>query len=1477
MRSFLGIGKNPVSQGFGFGLPKKTAYFCLAWLLLLVAILATTAVVRIVLNAPQRTPMFVFTTEYDVPWSQQSHSTRIPDVLQTLHRRNLQCEPMGDGSSFRDADWVGIEETIRRYDSQTRQDVPLLFYVGFHGVVDKEGRPFLLVSHSIPNRPETWLSLQELFQRVSRSANQNRNLVFLFPHGTIPHHLADEPTLPFSSAVNSMVDRMVRENQVHRIACLVDDGTNDTYVRSLAENSQLTIAIARGLEGEADRSSGESNRDNVVAWHELVAYVDGFYSSQKIADRGIPARIQSIVHGPAPSSIAWALSSSAKPNTEPLPSVESQEALESAWLRFGSLHAQHPWLTQPRLWTELKQMGLAAERDLFSGDLKQGEQRIAEFRRLADSIDALSNQANSSAKDRGREVAKRFAEQWRVVSQKSVLSWQSFCEQLRSVAPEESQWDPMLYQLSRSPKLGLWDQASLLQDFATYRAIMEKHRESRIDLPEDPLLTSREDRVLESCRRLQDRILANQPIDELSPLMKQFESTWKEYASRYQNFLAQTSNKIETARELPRLCLAIDALSLAETPVEGLSAMQSLASECIQDVTARKQTSDNSQSTSRFVRLQSLVYKAWSQLLKSTDKSPIGYLQLDRLLVSGAMPSSDDSYKDGIILRMRSLQALAAWDRRSKESHASIPSTKAIQSNLWSQWRKATKSFSETVKPDSELDRSVLFAHSQQAIWATPDATIAVDRFAALWRRTRLLRTASIVLDDFWHWDESDPAPYFATEAERLIQEAESIRVSNDETSIAETRAKLVQRRSAATKPFEFSMDWKVQSTTQQVLGWECSFRRTTLGVGLPSGDAFVTPVGSSVSPLVITIEPNMMPQSLGAVSDDQSETWTPSLTFRGRRYSGPPFQSNASSVTTATYDKDRRTSIMIQDGRKQQRARMIILDCSASMAEAVAAEGIGSTTQLLTAANSPATMGPSKATKLDAARVALRQVLDQWRGGSDWIGFSIFGHRVASSPGANNLLQVKYLRAYPFAQNLQAYEDVESILSVGRFGDTEFASVMDRLNHLVPWGQTPLYLAILDALERMRNVDSTIPRDIVVVSDGRNYQFNPPAERNIPLEWVIDVAREQSIRIHLIGFGIPEDETWEAAQQYQRLASETGGTVVMQVANAMTLVQNLKAHESTFQYQIQLPEGEPFVAQTNQEVRLPTPRSLNTPLTIDFGGNRRVIPINSGAAIQMRSEAGRLVSTGYTGRPVEMRTPLVDRLGRATPFVLVTARPRFDRELTHWEFSLERTDGEISQRPRHVLVELEPSKDGSPIHNGKSPQFYASSETNWKSQTSVPTLSMTTANWPTDATEVQVRFWCADSEWEPIETISAMSSNEGTSEKFGFRYRVVADDRGLVVCIQESDSGVDLRDIYPRLSTDRPVSEVERRFHREPSLAMHRFRWDLEQSREVNRDNIRIEFCHARSVRDIGLRPSSPIRIPISVQVAGRESGSRR
>lgn len=1502
MRSFLGIRKKLAFQSIASELPKKTVYVGLAWLLLFIAIISTAAIVRIVLHTPQRTPFFVFSTEYDIPWSQQSHSACIPTVFQSLHRRNLQCELIGDGASFRDADWIGIEETIRRYDSQTRLDVPLLFYIGFHGVVDKDGQPYLLVAHSTPNRQDTWLSVQELFHRISKSASKNRNLVFLFPHGTIPNHLSDSSTLSFSSALSSLLDRMVRDSHVHRIACITDDGTNDSHVRPLAENGQLTMAIADALYGQADRACIESNRNNVVEWDELIAHVQSVYSTQTIEDRGIPARIHSIVHGPSPTSIAWALTSPSKKITEPLPTMELQEDLEAAWMRFGSLHSQRPWLTQPALWTELKHMGLALERDLFSGNIDQGVQRIAEFRRLADAIERSTGKSNSLPLAHRQEVAKRFAEQWHMIAQKNVDSWKSFCNQLHGVAPDESRLDPMLYHLSRSPSLAFWDQPSIIHELASQRFAMEKHRESRIDLPMDPTLTSLEERVLDSCRILQDRVLANQTAGQLTPLMKRLNSSWEEYTSRYQEWLMQTSDAIEMAREIPRLCLAIDALSLAEASIDGqspvqgqpsadgLATMHLLAETCIQELVARKsipvvaknegtpKRTESHESATNLGRLQSHVYKAWGQILKSTEQNAIVHLQLDRLLQSGAMPSSGDSYKEGIVLRMQTLRALAAWDRRDPDNNPPAKSADVKPGKLWDEWRKAVQPISGH-EDASPFEQSFLVAHSRQGLWADSEASAAVNQFAAQWRQLQLLRAASIVLDDYWQWDDSDTEPYFAMEAERLLKEAESIRSTpKDEPFIAAIREKIKQRRQAAMKPFEFTVEWKLRSSSQQIPGWESFVRQTTLGQGMPAGEAFVPSGGNSTSPSMLTIGSNRIAQSLGVVLGDPVETWTPSITFRGRRYSGKPFPANTAAITTASFDRDRRTSFIIHDGRKQKRARTVILDCSASMAERIATEGIGtSSVSLPVVPNSSEAMDKNSVSKLDAARVALRQVLEQWRGGDDWVGFSLFGHRVASSPGAGNLLQVKYMRAFPFPQDLQAYDDVETVLSVGRFGDAEFASVLERLNHLVPWGQTPLYMAILDALERMRTVDPALPRDIVVVSDGRNYQFNPPVERNIPLEWVIDVAREQSVRIHLIGFGIPADEMWEATQQYQRLASETGGTVVMQVADAMTLVQNFKAHEFPFQYQLQLPESEPIVAQANQEVQLPLPRTMNTPLTIDFGGDRKIIPISQGAAIQMRTDSGKLVSTGYTGRPVELRTPLVDRLGRATPFVLVISRPIVERDVLHWEFSLERTDGEISQRPRNVLLEIEPKRDGSSMDPGSSSRVYASTETNWKTHSSVPTLSMATANWPQDTAEAELRFWCADSDWEPMETVSGLSSTEATSANHGFSYKVLVDDRGIAVCVQQSDGNVKISDIYPRLLTDRAVLEVERRVLQDPSLAMHRFQWDLDQVRESHRDKVRIDFCDANSVREVGLRPASPIRIPMSQRIAGRDSSSRR
>ena len=161
---------------------------------------------------------------------------------------------------------------------------------------------------------------------------------------------------------------------------------------------------------------------------------------------------------------------------------------------------------------------------------------------------------------------------------------------------------------------------------------------------------------------------------------------------------------------------------------------------------------------------------------------------------------------------------------------------------------------------------------------------------------------------------------------------------------------------------------------------------------------------------------------------------------------------------------------------------------------------------------------------KLAAARTAISDILNRWRGGSDLIGVSLFGHRVALGTSAQGtLFQNRYYANFPFPQTLRACEDVETILPVGRFTDVEFSTVMNRLDLLLPWGQTPLYLAIQQAIEQTPNLGHGVSHDVIVVSDGRNYQFNSTPDKNVSIYSVIQQAKRLGVRIHIIGFGIPE------------------------------------------------------------------------------------------------------------------------------------------------------------------------------------------------------------------------------------------------------------------------------------------------------------------------------------------------------------------
>ena len=181
--------------------------------------------------------------------------------------------------------------------------------------------------------------------------------------------------------------------------------------------------------------------------------------------------------------------------------------------------------------------------------------------------------------------------------------------------------------------------------------------------------------------------------------------------------------------------------------------------------------------------------------------------------------------------------------------------------------------------------------------------------------------------------------------------------------------------------------------------------------------------------------------------------------------------------------------------GYERKRASVVfILDSSHSMQAPTAVEGPGATAR-------------TQATRMEVAKGALRALLGEMaEQGTVRVGLRLFGHRVGwSTVEADKLLrQTAYGDDIPAA--LRPYADVENVLPLGRFDSLAAGRVFDKLQNVKPWGESPLYLALQQAIGDF-GPDDNSSRSIVVVTDGQNYQFNPPREFQPVLANVIAAA----------------------------------------------------------------------------------------------------------------------------------------------------------------------------------------------------------------------------------------------------------------------------------------------------------------------------------------------------------------------------------
>lgn len=232
-----------------------------------------------------------------------------------------------------------------------------------------------------------------------------------------------------------------------------------------------------------------------------------------------------------------------------------------------------------------------------------------------------------------------------------------------------------------------------------------------------------------------------------------------------------------------------------------------------------------------------------------------------------------------------------------------------------------------------------------------------------------------------------------------------------------------------------------------------------------------------------------------------------------------------------------------------QPRAIAFVLDCSRSMGEALPPAG-DEIKPISEADDAPTS-------RFDAADAALRAMLEQLASqGDSQVALWLYGHRLVWEQDTKHpdlLSQDAYLEAtvgFDVLNGLLPGDDVEQAQPFRRFRPVDLQQLAVRLDALKPWGEKPLNLSLVRAIEAIADQPVALPRSIVVLTDGGNEQWL--AKHKTSADRVAQVLKQNLVPIHVVYFG-PAGSP--AENELRSLARTSGGGLTSAAAtNDLTL-----------------------------------------------------------------------------------------------------------------------------------------------------------------------------------------------------------------------------------------------------------------------------------------------------------------------------------
>lgn len=415
----------------------------------------------------------------------------------------------------------------------------------------------------------------------------------------------------------------------------------------------------------------------------------------------------------------------------------------------------------------------------------------------------------------------------------------------------------------------------------------------------------------------------------------------------------------------------------------------------------------------------------------------------------------------------------------------------------------------------------------------------------------------------------------------------------------------------------------------------------------------------------------------------------------------------------------------------------VFILDCSHSMKAGVNVERPDDAVQ-------------PEATRMEVAKGALRSLLGEMAARGDLrVGVRLFGHRVGwSTTEAEKLLrQTTYADEIP--AELRPYGDVQEILDLGRFDSIAAGKVFDKLATVKPWGESPIYLALQQAVSDF-GPDDNSARSIVLITDGQNSQFNPPREFAPALNDVLSAAERAGVAIHVVGFDIQQGEAATASRDFEQAATRTGGSFVP-AKDATALIDTLQRLLRPGEFRVADANGTVVAeAEIGRSVTLRNHRGRRD-YGVSYENLREPVELFGGEAVELTIRRGspRLEVVPYLKGNPQPQSMIVQEDGAATPLVAWMHRSVRVPEGIKFPISIQNADGHFVPRPVEMWVQIAPL--GLPPQQDPGPYIFYDAPL--EPGTSVPLANFLATNWPPAATKAEIRVWAKSTATEPTQT----------------------------------------------------------------------------------------------------------------------------